>query len=217
MNNISVYNSEGAKQDSLQIDFGVDKQNANLKNFACAINALRQNWRQGTVSCKGRSDVAFSGKKPWKQKGTGRARAGSLRSPLWRKGGVTFGPSPRVRKLSINRKQGKLALRDLFHSFLFSPEDKKRLICLDSSLGEASKPNTKGAFNILKKLGIGSKKIALFLPFQDEMTLLSFRNIEKVNVFYFDQPNVFDLSNCNCWVFLKKDLDLFKKMVSRWS
>ena len=65
---------------------------------------MLQNWRQGTVACKGRSDVAFSNKKPWKQKGTGRARAGSARSPLWRKGGVIFGPQPRTRTLTITQE-----------------------------------------------------------------------------------------------------------------
>ena len=63
------------------------------------IRSLLQNWRQGTVACKGRSDVGYSNKKPWKQKGTGRARAGSARSPLWRGGGVIFGPQPRTRVL----------------------------------------------------------------------------------------------------------------------
>ena len=69
--------------------------------FSTWIRSLRQNWRQGTVGCKGRSDVAHSNKKPWKQKGTGRARAGSPRSPLWRGGGVTFGPQARVRTLAV--------------------------------------------------------------------------------------------------------------------
>ena len=66
-----------------------------------------QNWRQGTVACKGRSDVAFSNKKPWKQKGTGRARAGSARSPLWRGGGVIFGPQPRTRMLKVAKQVKK--------------------------------------------------------------------------------------------------------------
>jgi large subunit ribosomal protein L4 len=74
------------------------------QQFATWVRTLMQNWRQGTVGVKGRSDVARSNKKPWKQKGTGRARAGSARSPLWRGGGVTFGPQLRSRKLSVSKK-----------------------------------------------------------------------------------------------------------------
>ena len=70
--------------------------------YAQYVRSLMQGWRQGTVGCKGRSDVNKTNKKPWRQKGTGRARAGSARSPLWRGGGVTFGPMPRVRTLKVN-------------------------------------------------------------------------------------------------------------------
>src|SRR5690348_15481044 len=73
-----------------------DRTLVSVQSFSTWIRSLLQNWRQGTVGVKGRSDVARSNKKPWKQKGTGRARAGSARSPLWRGGGVIFGPSPRV-------------------------------------------------------------------------------------------------------------------------
>src|SRR5438105_1375079 len=78
--------------------YGVDS--AGFSNY---IRSLIQNWRQGTVACKTRGEIAFSNKKPWKQKGTGRARAGSRRSPLWRKGGVIFGPQSRVRTLKVGR------------------------------------------------------------------------------------------------------------------
>ena len=77
---------------SSMISIASDKKIASKANFALWVRALLQNWRQGTVVCKGRSEVAYSNKKPWKQKGTGRARAGSARSPLWRSGGVIFGP-----------------------------------------------------------------------------------------------------------------------------
>src|SRR3990167_8761361 len=82
-------------------DLEVRSKNVANATFSTWVRVLLQNGRQGTVACKGRSDVAFSNKKPWKQKGTGRARAGSARSPVWRKGGVIFGPQARVRKLSI--------------------------------------------------------------------------------------------------------------------
>lgn len=86
-------------------DLGVTWEQVDAKvDYALWVRVLMQNWRQGTVGCKGRSDVARSGKKPWKQKGTGRARAGTARSPLWRGGGVIFGPQMRTRTLKINKK-----------------------------------------------------------------------------------------------------------------
>ena len=79
--------------------------------MAVYVRSLLQNWRQGTVGCKGRSDVAYSNKKPWKQKGTGRARAGSARSPLWRGGGVIFGPQPRTRVLKAGKQVKKKCVK----------------------------------------------------------------------------------------------------------
>ena len=94
-----VLNAVSAKD----LDLATEKRSELTVGFSIWIRTLRQNWRQGTVGCKGRSDVSFSNKKPWKQKGTGRARAGSARSPLWRGGGVIFGPQPRVRVLRLQR------------------------------------------------------------------------------------------------------------------
>ena len=168
------------------------------------------NWRQGTVSCKGRSDVSFSNKKPWKQKGTGRARAGSLRSPLWRKGGVTFGPQPRTRTLSINRKQVQLVLNNLLHNCL----ERKQLYCLDFNL---DKPNTRNASNALKSIDKKNEKVVLFLPFGDDLNWISFRNIPNVSILSFGQADAYNLSNSDCWVFLKKDADSFKEMISAWN
>src|ERR1700722_4270098 len=82
------------------------------------VRSLFQNWRQGTVWSRGRADVSFSNKKPWKQKGTGRARAGSAKSPLWRGGGVTFGPQERTRVLKTNKKIRQLALLSLLSDHL---------------------------------------------------------------------------------------------------
>jgi large subunit ribosomal protein L4 len=217
MSQVSVFDVQGKEQESLNLDVQMTEKDVNPKNFSCAINVLRQNWRQGTASCKGRGEVAFSTKKPWRQKGTGRARAGTARSPIWRKGGVTFGPQPRVKKLSINRKQIRLVLNNMFRFMIDSDSTTKHVYCLDVDFKKDGKPSSSNAFKILKNMGVDKKKSALFLPFGDEVNLLSFRNLENVNVFYFDQPNVFDLSNCDCWIFLKKDLDLFKDMVLKWN
>ena len=170
-----------------------------------------QNWRQGTVSSKGRSDVARSGKKPWKQKGTGRARAGTARSPIWRGGGVTFGPQKRIRTIKINQKQKQTVLQQLLADYI----NKNKISWIDWSVKDES-PSTSLAYNTLKKASLAGKRVNLFLTSDDILTYASFNNIPKVRILYFDQPNVFDLSNGEHWVFLKKDLDMFKGMVSKW-
>ncbi|MCF7899046.1 50S ribosomal protein L4 [Candidatus Babeliales bacterium] len=208
---IPIYNSSGNEQEALKLDdLQALKRDESIRTFSYAIKSLLFNWRQGTVGCKDRGGISFSNKKPWKQKGTGRARAGTLRSPLWRKGGVIFGPQPRTRTLSINRKQKKLVLNNIFHNFL---EDKK-LCCLDLSF---DKPSTRGAFDALKKIDKHNKKVLIFLPFADESNWMSFRNIPNISVLSFDQADAYNLTKNDRWIFLKKDLDLFKNMIAAWN
>lgn len=179
--------------------------------MAIYIRTLLQNWRQGTVACKGRADVAYSNKKPWKQKGTGRARAGSARSPLWRGGGVTFGPQPRTRVLKTSRQVKKNVLNSILFDFL----NNGKVVSLnwDASL---SKPSTMQAAQLLRKNGLHEQKIVLFLPAHDMITHASFSNIPNVHILLYDQPNAFDLANGTHWLVFNKDLEHFKKMVSQW-
>jgi large subunit ribosomal protein L4 len=179
--------------------------------MAVYVRSLLQNWRQGTVACKGRSDVAYSNKKPWKQKGTGRARAGSARSPLWRGGGVIFGPQPRTRVL----KAGKQLKRSVLNSVLFKFLEQGKVASLnwDASL---QKPATAQAFKLLKNSGLSQDKVVLFLPVNDVISQASFANIPNVRILFYDQPNAYDLANGTRWVILNKDLEHFKKMVSQW-
>lgn len=178
--------------------------------FATVVRSLLQNWRQGTVACKGRSDVSYSNKKPWKQKGTGRARAGSARSPIWRGGGVTFGPQARTRTLKVPRELTKNVLNNIFFDFI----DNKRIISLEWTMPDL--PNTSAAFAALKSAQLIDKKVNLFLLTSDTLSHASFVNIPHVQVLYFDQANAFDLVNNGYWVFLKKDADAFREMVSQW-
>ena len=214
MNEVNIFDSNGKKQDeAIGLDLkNVSQKDISLKTYSCAVRVLAQNWRQGTVACKARGDVAFANHKPWRQKGTGRARAGSARSPLWRKGGVTFGPQKRVRKLAVNRAQRKIALNNL----LFLMLQNKMIHCLDFKLVGA-RPKTKDVARVLKQMELYDKKGIIFLPHGDDLMVAAFRNISSVNVFHFDQPNAFDLSNGQYWLFLKKDINSFKDMVARWS
>ncbi len=180
--------------------------------FAVAIRVQRQNWRQGTVACKGRSDVAGSNRKPWRQKGTGRARAGAVDSPIWRGGGVTFGPQPRVRSLSILKKVRKSLMRDLLWQHL----EEQNIVALPVSSND-DRIKTSIAFKALQDAGLTGVRVTLFVAPDDYKTQRMFANIPSVQMVLFDQPNVYQLSDGNCWVFLDRDIELFKNMVSAWN
>jgi large subunit ribosomal protein L4 len=171
-----------------------------------------QNWRQGTVGCQTRAEVSRTNKKPFKQKGTGRARAGSARSPLWRGGGVIFGPQPRVRTLKLSKARRNKVMNALLSSYV----ENSRVVYFDWLL-QGDVPKTAQAYSLLKNAQLADKKITLFLPVDDLLTSASFANIPSVRVVLFDQPNAYDLAGSEYWVFLKRDLNQFKEMVARWS
>ena len=176
------------------------------------VRTLLQNWRQGTVRVKGRADVSLTGKKPFKQKGTGRARAGTARSPLWRGGGVVFGPQPRVRKVTLPAKVKKKVLATLLQSRV---NDNALFVVSGQITGDV--PKTSQAVALLKTAGLQDKKIVLFVPHGDILTYASFVNLPNVQLLYFDQCNAYDLVNADYWVVLKKDYDQFKEMVEQWT
>lgn len=180
--------------------------------FATAVRVLLQNWRQGTVACKGRADVNRTTKKPFKQKGTGRARAGAASSPLWRGGGVTFGPQPRTRRLKISRKSSRYALQQL----LWQRLDAGSVVTLDITW-PSDAPKTAVARQALDAAGLGGSRVTVFVAPHDYQTQASFANIAGVQVLFYDQPNVYDLSNGAYWIFLRQDGQLFKDMVSAWN
>jgi len=188
---------------------GIERSVISSVGFSTWIRALLQNWRQGTVACKGRSDVSYSNKKPWKQKGTGRARAGSARSPLWRGGGVIFGPQARVRKLKVNKEVKRRVLNNMFLDLL----ENKKICYLD---WDFEKPKTSATRKVLENLKLDSQKIVLLLNPTDVVSYAAFSNISNVRLVFFDQLNAFDLASGNILMFLKKDLDMFKDTVSQW-
>ena len=186
-------------------------EQATSASFSTWIRALAKNWQQGTVACKGRSDVAYTGRKPYKQKGTGRARAGDAKSPLWRGGGAIFGPQARVRTLKVARKVKHKVLLSMLANNL----DQKNVICADWELS-SEHPKTAEAQELVKHVGLLNKKIILFVAPYDFHSALSFANIPNVRPLAFDQANAYDLANSDCWLFLKKDFDHFKGMVAQW-
>lgn len=178
--------------------------------FAVSIRTLLQNWRQGTVGCKTRADVSYSNKKPWKQKGTGRARAGSRRSPIWVGGGIIFGPQPRTRKLKINRG----LKRSLLNNMIWNLLETKRAFTLDYTVPNV--PKTSEAYNALKQSNLHDKKVVFLVSPNDFLTQSAFANISNVRMLLFDELNSFDLSAGHVLVILKKDTSLFKEMVLKW-
>jgi large subunit ribosomal protein L4 len=146
------------------------------------------NARQGNASTKTRSEVRGGGRKPWRQKGTGRARAGSIRSPLWRGGGVIFGPKPREYNLKMNRKERRLALRTALVSRI---ED---LIVVEEFSNELARPKTKELVGAIARWGSDPENnTLLILSERTENVYLSARNIEKLKLIAADQLNVYDL------------------------
>lgn len=177
--------------------------------FSVSIRALLQNWRQGTVGCKTRAEVGYSNKKPWKQKGTGRARAGSRRSPIWVGGGIIFGPQPRVRKLKVNKSLRKGVMNNMIWNLL----DSQRVLSLDFNSQE---PKTSQAFKLLKDNNLNDKKLVLLTTSSDFVAHASFGNLPNVRILLFDEVNSFDMASGESLVFLNKDFDTFKETVLKW-
>lgn len=150
------------------------------------------NARQGTASTKTRAEVSGGGRKPWRQKGTGRARAGSNRSPLWKGGGVIFGPKPRDYSLKMNRKERRLALRTAFQSRV---ED---LIVVEDFAEKLPRPKTKELMQAMVRWGVGiDEKVLLILGERNETVYLSARNVENLRLLSANNLNIFDLLNAD--------------------
>ena len=161
----------------------------------CVVNYLA-NQRQGTQSTRTRSEVSGGGKKPWKQKGTGRARQGSTRAPQWTHGGIALGPKPRKYGFSINKKVRRLAMK----SALSSKAAAEEIVVLDELKLEAIK--TKEVAKVLSALETG-KKVLLVLPEKDDVVYRSARNIAGVKVSLVSTLNVYDILNCDTLLVLK--------------
>ncbi len=162
-----------------------------------AIVNFLANQRQGTHATKTKGLVRGGGKKPWKQKGTGRARAGSIRSPLWRGGGITFGPQPRDYSYSIPKKVKRLALLAAFQEKLASDG----IVILDNFAIE--KPKTKEMVSILKSLGLDNRSVLIVLPEKEDVVTLSARNIPAVGIARASDLNTYDIVAFNTLLMTK--------------
>ena len=186
MPSIDVYNVEGKKVSSVDLKeeiFGIEPNEAVVHSVL--VNYLA-NQRQGTQSTKTRAEVRGGGKKPWRQKGTGRARQGSIRAPQWIKGGIALGPKPRSYKYTVNKKERRLAIKSLLSSKVLENE----LTVVDAFNFDTIK--TKQMVNALTNLKVEGKTL-IVLADKNENVQKSARNIENVKTLQVNTINVYDL------------------------
>ncbi len=188
MAKIDIYNQEGKKIDDVTLSenvFGIEP-NVHVMHEVC--RAYLASLRQGTHQTKTRGKVRGGGSKPWRQKGTGRARQGTIRAPQWRGGGTVFGPHPRSYDFKVPRKVVKLAMRSALSAKYI--DDEIRVV---DSL-EFENPRTKDAVKFLKAMNIEGKT-TLVIDDEDYNTYLSFRNIPGLKIIGMRQSNTYDLIN----------------------
>ena len=195
MANCTVLDWQGKETGESSIDLKIAKESSAADLLHRAVLRQQAHSRQGTASSLTRSEVRGGGRKPYKQKGTGRARQGSIRTPLRPGGGVIFGPKPRKYNLDMNRKERRLALRTALMSRI---SDSKIIKDFGSKL---EVPKTSEIVSLLKRIGIDSDgKILIILNQPSEIIKRSIRNLEKIKLISADQLNVFDLLHANSLV-----------------
>lgn len=196
MPDIKVLNMEGTQVDTLALSEKVFGAEVNEAVLHAAVRAYLLNQRQGTQSTLTRSEVSGGGRKPWKQKGTGRARQGSTRSPQWTHGGIALGPKPRSYTTKLNKKVKQIAL----FSALSAKVAANEMIVVDTI--SATEFKTKTMIAMLTAIGAGKKSLVV-LEAPEKMVVKSLANIPGVKVAYANTLNVYDILNCNSVVFAK--------------
>ena len=190
MAKIDVLDINGKKVDNITLNDDVFAITPNEQALFDAVMFQRANVRQGTHSVKNRSAVSGGGRKPWRQKGTGRARQGTIRAPQWRGGGVVFGPTPRKYTLKMNKKVRRLALKSALSTKLINGD----IIVIDNL--NLTTPKTKEFVQVVNNLNIDRK--GLFVTANiDENVYLATRNVNNILVQEPSEINVLDLLNVN--------------------
>lgn len=196
MPNYSVFDKTGKKVSDIALSDAIFAITPNASAMHLCVVAYLANQRQGTQSTLTRAEVRGGGKKPWRQKGSGRARQGSIRSPQWTHGGIALGPKRREYGKTVNKKVRRLAMKSALSSKVAAEE----LIVLDSL--EMNEIKTKEVVSVLKALETG-KKVLIVLPEKNETVYRSARNIKGVKTTLVSTLNVYDILNCDSLVVLK--------------
>ena len=193
MANIKVVDMTGKEVGSMELSDAIFARDVNEAVLHAAVRTYLMNQRQGTQSTLTRTEVSGGGKKPWRQKGTGRARQGSTRAPQWTHGGVALGPKPRTYRIDLNKKTKKVAMRSALSSKVAAGE----MIVLDAITANEFK--TKTMVNMLNAIG-ATKKALVVLPEIDAKVIKSCDNIEGVVTALYNTINVYDILNADKFV-----------------
>jgi len=207
MPQVTLLNQSGENVGNIDLNdqiFGIEPNEHALHQV---VTAQRASMRQGTHNTKTRGEVRGGGRKPWRQKGTGRARHGSIRSPIWTGGGTTFGPRPRSYKKKINRKVRLLALK----SALSSKLQKDSLFVLEDLSFEA--PKTKKMVEVLNSLSVGNKAL-IILPEYDENVARSANNIPGATVRTVDGASVYDIITSDALITTKRAVETLEEVLA---
>ncbi|MDY2608780.1 MAG: 50S ribosomal protein L4 [Eubacteriales bacterium] len=196
MPSVKVVNMAGKEVGSMELSEKVFGAAVNEAVLHAAVRAYLLNQRQGTQSTLTRAEVSGGGIKPWRQKGTGRARQGSTRSPQWTHGGVALGPKPRSYRVSMNKKTKRVALQSALSAKVACGE----MVVVDAIAAQAYK--TRVMSDMLKAIGF-EKKALVVLAEKDDKVYKSLSNIEGVKIAYVNTINVYDILNCGLFVVAK--------------
>jgi large subunit ribosomal protein L4 len=208
MPRIAVFNTEGQQVGEMDLNDSVFGADINEPVLHQAVQVYLANQRQGTQSAKTRAEVRGGGRKPWRQKGTGRARQGSIRSPQWTGGGVVFAPKPRDYSQKLPKKMRRLAMV----SALSSKVADNQMIVLDSLSME--QPKTKFIVDMLKNLNV-SRKALIVLEGKDETVRRSANNIQGVKTTLANTLNVYDILKYDTFVVTKDAIEAIEEVYAR--
>ena len=206
MPTVALLNQTGETIQEITLDDSVFGIEPNQQVIYDVVNAQRAAMRQGTHDTKNRREVSGGGRKPWRQKGTGRARQGSIRSPQWRHGGIVFGPTPRSYAVNVNRKVSKLAMKSALSYKVLN----NKLIAVDTI--ELSEIKTKNFIQVLESLNACGKTLFV-LPQVTENVERSSRNIPNVSVNVASHVSVYDVLNCDKVVVALDSIKYFEEVL----
>ena len=207
MTSVAIYKQDGTQNGDVTLNDAVFGVEPNENVVFDAILMQRASMRQGTHAVKNRSARRGGGRKPWRQKGTGRARQGSIRSPQWRKGGIVFGPTPRSYSYKLPKKVMRLALKSVLSQKVLD----NSLVAVDSLAFDA--PKTKDFVNVLNNLNVDTKTLVL-VEEDNEKAALAGRNLPNVKILKAKGVNVLDVANSDKLVVTQKALDQLEEALA---
>ncbi|KRN29137.1 50S ribosomal protein L4 [Lactobacillus selangorensis] len=207
MANVTLYKQDGSQNGTVELNDSVWGIEPNDNVVVDAVLMQRASSRQGTHAVKNRSAVRGGGRKPWRQKGTGRARQGSIRSPQWRGGGIVFGPTPRSYAYKLPRKVRRLALKSVLSQKVIDND----LLVIDSLQYDA--PKTKDFAAMLNKMSVTTKTLVV-LEDGNDFAALSARNLANVNVINAESVNVLDVMDADKMILTQAALSKIEEVLA---